>query len=59
MKAHELREKSPEELEALLREKRERLDLLGSLVRQKKTKNVKEIVAVKKDIARILTIARI
>ncbi len=59
MKAHELREKSPEELEALLREKRERLDLLGSLVRQKKTKNVKEIAAVKKDIARILTIARI
>ena len=59
MKAHELREKSPEELEALLREKRERLDLLGSLARQKKTINVKEIVAVKKDIARILTIARI
>ena len=55
MKAHELREKSPEELEALLREKRERLDLLGSLVRQKKTKNVKEIAGVRKDIARIKT----
>ena len=59
MKAHELREKSPEELQALLREKRERLDLLLPLVRQKKTKNVKEISTVKKDIARILTIARL
>ena len=59
MKAHELREKSKEELAGLLSEKREHLDLLSSLVRQKKTKNVKEITAVKKDIARILTIAKV
>ena len=59
MNVRELHEKSKEELQALLREKREHLDVLVPLVRQKKVKNVKEIGSVKKDIARILTIVRI
>ncbi len=59
MKAHELRQKSPEELNNLLRASRERADALFLLIRQKKTKNVKELAGVKKDIARILTLQRI
>ena len=59
MKAHELRQKSPEELKSLLREKQERADTLYLLIRQKKTKNVKELAGIKKDIARILTLQRI
>ena len=59
MNVRELREKSEEELQVLLREKREHLDVLVPLVRQKKVKNVKEIGSVKKDIARILTIVRV
>lgn len=59
MKVHELRQKSPEELKVLLRERQERADALFLLIRQKKTKNVKELAGVKKDIARILTLQRI
>lgn len=57
MKIRELRQKSKEELAALLVEKRERADALRLLILRKKVKNVKELGSVKKDIARILTIA--
>jgi len=46
-------------LKSLLREKQERADTLYLLIRQKKTKNVKELAGIKKDIARILTLQRI
>ena len=59
MKARELRQNSKEELAMLLSEKQVRADALGILIRQKKTKNVKELSGVKKDIARILTVTRI
>lgn len=42
----------------MLREKRERLEELNALVHQKKTKNVKEAAAARKDIARMLTILK-
>ena len=56
MKMEELRGTSPEELAALLSVKRGRLAELRFLVAQKKMKNVREIAAVKKDVARILTV---
>lgn len=55
MKMEELRGESPEKLAALLTEKRGRLAELRFLAGQKKVKNVREITAVKKDVARILT----
>ena len=59
MNATQLRQKSKEELSALLRERQERFDMLPGLMREKKVKNVKERRAVRKDIARILTIVGI
>lgn len=59
MKTAILRQKSKEELHALLSEYRERIDALAPLMHGKKVKNVKERAAIKKDIARILTIMRI
>lgn len=56
MKIQELRQKSKGELGELLEEKRTRLAELHFLLRQKKVKNVKEAAAIKKDIARILTL---
>lgn len=56
MKTADLKEKTAEELEALLRDKRSRIDELKFLLRAKKIKNVKEMQAVKKDVARILTV---
>ena len=56
MKITELRQKSKEELVALMREKNARIDELRFLLRQNKVKNVKETAAIKKDIARIMTI---
>jgi ribosomal protein L29 len=56
MKIKELRQKSKVELKELLEEKQTRLAELRFLLRQKKVKNVKESAAVKKDIARILTL---
>ncbi|MEK7082057.1 MAG: 50S ribosomal protein L29 [Patescibacteria group bacterium] len=56
MKIAELRQKSKEELAALLVEKREYADSLRISIRRKKVKNVKELGAVRKDIARILTV---
>jgi len=57
-KPNELRQKSREELQTLLEEKRRRLADLRLLVRQKKAKNVREIAETKKDVARILTLLR-
>lgn len=59
MLARDIRQKSKEELENLLREKRGRLDEMSFLRHQKKLKDVKEFSRVKKDIARILTVIRI
>jgi len=56
MKAKELRSKTKEELQQLLREKRERLQRLRFDLASGRVKNVKEVREVKKDIARILTI---
>jgi len=56
MKINELRQKSTEELAGMVREKQVHVVELRMLLRQKKTKNVKEIAATKKDIARIMTI---
>ena len=55
MRAIELRKKSTDELAGLLRERLLRREELGPLLRQKKSKNVKELGAVRRDIARILT----
>ena len=59
MKALELRKKSPQELNALLRECEMRREELILLLAQKKAKNVKELYGVKKDIARIKTITNV
>jgi len=56
MKIQELRKKTKEELNQILREKREKLRQLRFNLASGKVKNVKEIHMVKKDIARILTI---
>ena len=56
MKITELRQKSKEDLISLMREKKSRIDELRFLLNQNKTKNVKETAAIKKDIARIMTI---
>lgn len=58
MQTSELRQKSKEDLKFLLAEKRQRVLALRSLVYEKKIKNVREISAVKKDIARTLTLLR-
>jgi len=58
LKPQELKQKPRGELEQLLAEKRERRDELRFLIRQKKAKNVRELPALRKDIARILTILR-
>lgn len=58
MTMRELRQKSREELAALLAEKRERIAALRFLLMQKKTKNVKETGALRKDAARIMTLLR-
>ncbi len=56
MKINELRQKSREELATLLGQRRERIAELRFLLRQKKTKNVKESLMLRKDAARILTV---
>ena len=56
MKMIELRQKSKEDLAALMREKQSRVDELRFLVHASKIKNVKEAGAIKKDIARIKTL---
>lgn len=56
IRASELRKKSAVELKELLDAKRVRVDELRWQLSQKKTKNVKELKGVRKDIARILTL---
>lgn len=56
MRTRELRQKSSEELRSILEEKKIRMDELRFLLRQKKTKNVKELAMARKDIAKILTL---
>jgi len=58
MKAAELRQKSKEELQKILQEKKERLRVLRFDLDAGKVKNVREIRELKKDIARILTILK-
>lgn len=59
MKIYELREKSKEDLAEMLNEKRGRVEVLREAIRTRKIKNVRELSAVKKDIARILTVIRL
>ncbi len=58
MRAAELRKKTKSELDEILRERALRGEELVTLLRQKKTKNVKELCGVKRDIARIHTLRR-
>lgn len=58
MKIIELRKKTREDLTTLLEQKQRRKEELVGLLREKKTKNVKELREVKKDIARILTLMK-
>ncbi len=59
MKAKELLSKSVEDLNKLLTEKREALRVFRFASTGAKSKNVKEGRAIRKDIARILTLTRI
>ncbi len=56
MKTKELRQKTSQEIELLLKEHREKLRRLRFDLSEKKLKNVKEISSNKKTIARVLTI---
>lgn len=56
MKIGELKQKSKKELEELLKELREKQRSLRFDLAAGKVKNVREIRAIKKDIARILTL---
>jgi large subunit ribosomal protein L29 len=58
MKAQKLRKKSKTDLEKLLQERREHSRVLRFDLASGKLKNVREIGATKKDIARILTILK-
>lgn len=56
MKTIELKQKSKDELTALVRDGQSRIEELRFLLRQNKIKNTKEIRNIKKDIARMMTI---
>jgi len=56
MKTSELKQKTEKELRQILQEKKERFSQLEFDLASGKVKNVREIRAIKKDIARILTI---
>lgn len=58
MKAIELRKKSPQELETLLRETLLHREEAAFSIRQKKAKNVNALRALRRDIARIRTLIR-
>ena len=58
MKTSELKQKSRTELKEVLSEKQNKLAELRFLLHQKKVKNFKELSAIKKDIARILTLLK-
>ena len=55
---NELRQKSRDELGALLTQRYRRIAELRFLLKQKKVKNIKEPAALRKDVARILTFLR-
>jgi len=57
-KTEELKQKTKEELNQLLREKKEKLSQFKFALASGKVKNVKEIHTVRKDIARILTLLK-
>ena len=57
-KVDELRKRSKEELQRMVKESRERLRILRFDLASGKVKNVREVRKVKKDIARILTILK-
>lgn len=52
----ELKNKTPDELQILLKEKRNKLVMLRFTLSSRKLKNFNEIKETKKDIARILTL---
>ncbi len=56
MKITELRQKSKEELQKILKDDREKLRQLRFDLAAGKVKNVREVRKIKKDIARILTL---
>ena len=56
MKTNELKQKSINELEKMLQERREKLRQLNFDLASGKVKNVRSVRQTKKDIARILTI---
>ena len=56
MKVKEMRTKSPKELETMLKELRTKLAQVHVDMRVKGTPNVKQISAIKRDIARVLTL---
>ncbi|MEI6716211.1 MAG: 50S ribosomal protein L29 [Candidatus Saccharibacteria bacterium] len=58
MKSKDLRKKSTKELQNSLLESQTKLATLAIEYRTKEVKNVKQISAIKKDIARILTVQR-
>ena len=58
MKVKELRKKSKDDLEKILKEEREKLRQLRFDLASGKVKNVREIGNLKKEIARILTILK-
>jgi len=58
IKIKELRQKTPQELEMLLRENREKIRQFQFDLANKKVKNTSEIKFVKKQIAQILTILK-
>ncbi|OGZ97553.1 MAG: 50S ribosomal protein L29 [Candidatus Sungbacteria bacterium RIFCSPLOWO2_02_FULL_54_10] len=58
MKITEMRQKSKEELETLLAERRQHLLALRSMAHERKVKNVREMSGVRKDVARTLTLLR-
>jgi len=58
MKAEDLRKKKKEDLEKLLGEQKEKFKKLKLDLSVGKLKNVREIKATKRDVARILTILR-
>ena len=57
MKAEELRQKTAQELNKLLQDSQEKLRQLRFDLSAGKVKNVREIRKIKKEIARIMTIA--
>ncbi|HOW12780.1 MAG TPA: 50S ribosomal protein L29 [Candidatus Pacearchaeota archaeon] len=58
MKAKELKNKKPDELKQILKEKREKLYQFKVDLSAGKVKDIREIRLIKKDIARILTILK-